>query len=418
MRHVLVYLFGTFFWIAIGWSQNMIDARYLGMAGSNAAIAEGAEIANGNPALLALPRDFAFELHLLSLHLAASNNSFSLHDYNQYFTTGDSLTSGDIDYLLGRIPEDGYQAYSLGEAKAFSFYARPFLLSITGMGTGRVTIPKNYFELPFRGNADGKDYYFDSIEGLGWAAASVNFSIGFPMTKYFGELFDFASVGISGKYITGLEYAEVLESSGKVVTEDNYISMEESIRLMTSEGGGGFSFDIGAFATYRKKWSFSLHVVNFAGGINWNKNNTIYDYTYTIDTLQINQADSLESVEIDTSYAVGGFHTGLPRVLNLAAAYQYRPNLIFTVNWIQGLNSEMNNTTRPYLSVGTEYHPIPLLPLRAGLGLGGYYGMVLGLGMGLDLKYFQLNVSYQNHNFRWFSHAKSMDLAVSAQFRF
>ena len=419
MKQFSFIFFGIVLSVALVWAQGMVDARYLGMAESSIAIAEGAEIANGNPALLAVPHDFSFELHLISLHAMAHNNSFSLNDYNRYFTTGDSLTSQDIDDLLGKIPTSGYQAFSLGEAKALSFYFKSLLFSITGMGSGKVTIPKAYFELPFRGNANGKDYFFDSISGLGWAAASLNFSIGFPMTQYFGGIFDFASVGVTGKYITGIEYARILESSGQLITEDDYISVEESIRLLTSEGGKGFSFDMGAFATFRQKWAFSFHVINLLGGINWNKNNTIYFYQYQIDTIQANNLDSLDAYtqEVDTSYAAGGFHTGIPQVLNFALAYQLRPNLTLTAAWMQGLNNEMNNTTRPYVAVGTEYRPLPLLPLRAGLGVGGRFGMVLGLGFGVDLKYFQLNLSYLNHNFKWFYNSKSMDLAISAQFR-
>jgi hypothetical protein len=127
---------------------------------------------------------------------------------------------------------------------------------------------------------------------------------------------------------------------------------------------------------------------------------------------------NVSEAKIDTSYEISNFKTALPRSLTFSAAYYYMPNLVFTATYRQGLNKSMKNITTPLFSVGTEYKPISVLPLRAGIALGGRSGFALGLGFGIDVKYWQLNVGYLNHNFRWFYGASSVDLAVSSSIRF
>jgi hypothetical protein len=97
----------------VNFAQTLFDARRLSMAGSNIAITEGSEYFGANPATLAYPRHFNFELHLASAHAMINNNSYSLNEYDKYFTTGDSLSSSDINDLLSNIPESGLKGRSI-----------------------------------------------------------------------------------------------------------------------------------------------------------------------------------------------------------------------------------------------------------------------------------------------------------------
>lgn len=401
--------------------QQWFDARSLGMAGSNGAITEGVEHIGGNPATLAVPTDFGFELHLLSAHLMISNNSYSLKEYDRYFTSGDSLSAADIDKLMGYIPESGLRADFLFGLKTFSFYARPFSLSLTGMGSGFLNLPKDPLQMPFYGNKDIKEYRLDDLDGEFWGAGAFNFSIGFPLIQlstWLEENFDFFSAGISAKYLAGFQYAKINTSTGRLLTTDTNIVADGHLESIRSEGGSGLGIDVGFLANYQKQWTFSLSFNNLLGGINWNKNNELMLYEFQIDSFNFNTKDTLVSEETDTSYSTGDFHTPLPRSVTLAAAYEYWPNLIFTAAWRQGLNSSLDNTTTPLVALGTEYSPVPVVPLRAGFAVGGKNGFAVGLGFGIDLKYWQLNFGYLNHNFRWFRSARSIELAVSTQFRF
>ncbi len=399
-------------------AQNLTDARSLGMAGSNIAITEGVEHVGGNPATLALHRDFNFEFHLLSARVMVKNNSFSLKDYDNYFTTGDSLSDSEIDALLGSIPDEGLRADALFGVKTFSFYARPFSLTFAGIGNGYVNLPKSPFELPFYGNTNRDEYNFDDLDGEGWAAGAVNFSIAFPVTQWAPDFLDYAAVGVSAKYLIGLMYGKTRNATGSLRTLDTGILADGSMEVLHSEGGRGFGMDLGFLAGYREKWTFSLDFANLFGSINWTENNEIELFQFHSDTIRLNSPDSAEFNDSDTSFATGSFTTGLPRTMRMAAAYQFRPNLIFTAAWRQGLNEKLGNTTTPRISFGTEYKPVSVIPLRAGFALGGDNGFALGLGMGIDLKFWQLNLAYLNHNFRWFRAARSVELALSTQFRF
>jgi hypothetical protein len=140
---------------------------------------------------------------------------------------------------------------------------------------------------------------------------------------------------------------------------------------------------------------------------------------YESDSLfRFEDIGDLAEAKLDTTYIIGNFKTALPRTATFAAGYYLRPNLVLTGTFRQGLNKALGNTTTPRISVGTEYKPIPVIPLRAGIALGGDSGFALGLGIGVDAKIWQLNIGYLNHNFRWFNGARSVDLAVSTQFRF
>ncbi|MBD3179142.1 MAG: hypothetical protein GF417_05835, partial [Candidatus Latescibacteria bacterium] len=71
---------------AVAAAQNILDGRCLGMAGSNGAAALGLEYLGRNPAVLASQKDYSLEIIPVSARLKVSNNSFSLKDYDRYFT--------------------------------------------------------------------------------------------------------------------------------------------------------------------------------------------------------------------------------------------------------------------------------------------------------------------------------------------
>jgi hypothetical protein len=400
-------------------AQMVFDAKRLSMAGSNIAITEGNEYFGANPATLAQIRDFNFELHLVSAHFMVNNNSYSLKEYDKYFTNGDSLTSKDIEDLLSTMPEKGLKGnFNLG-AKALSFYARPFSISLGGIGNGFLNIPKDVFNFPFLGNTVVREHSFDNLEGEAWSAALVEFAIGFPITQWTPSQFDFASVGLSARYLVGIEYANIENASGSIFTTDDYLLANAHAETRRSSGGSGYGIDLGILGVYEENWTFSLHFNNILGSMYWNKGNELSIVDFRSDSLlRLEDLEELAVVDEDTTFPIGDFRTGLSRAVTLAAAYQFQPNLVLTAAFRQGLNKSLGNTTDPHFSLGAEYTPVHFLPLRGGFAIGGESNFTLGLGLGVDLKYWQLNLAYLNHNFRWFRGARSMDLALSMLFRF
>ncbi len=398
-------------------AQDLLDARSVGMAFSNTAITEGLEHIGGNPATLAVPQNFNFEMNLISVRAMIKNNGLSMNFYNKYFTTGDSLTSHDVDDLLSQIPDQGLRTDALVNLMPISFYSRYFSLSFQGMGNAYVNIPKSPLTLPFKGNRDGNEYTLDDLKGEAWAAAAATFSLGLPLTKYVDDQLEFFSAGLSLKYIRGFQYAKIQEAQGGLFTYDTYILANGYMEQLHSAGGSGFGLDAGVLAK-SGDWTLSLNVTNALGSIRWNTENELQVMEFSSDTLRLNKMDDLETSDTDTTYPAGSFSTALPRNLTIAGAYQLRHNVVVTAAYRQGLNKSLGNYTRPLLAVGTEYKPISVFPLRMGFNAGGNNGFSLGLGMGIDLKYWQLNLAYLNHNMRWFNSSRSMELAVTSRFRF
>jgi hypothetical protein len=399
-------------------AQDLADARSLAMAGSNIAITEGAEHIGGNPATLAVRRDFNFELQLVSARLMIKNNSLSIKDYDRYFTTGDSLTQQDIDYLFGNIPEEGLAGDFNFGVRTLAFYTYPFSITLAGVGDGYTNIPKDPLEIPFYGNVENKAYNMDDMDGEAWAGATINVGFAYPISQWIPTNFDFLSAGIAAKYIRGIEYAKIENASGRFITTDQYILADSKLDIKQSHGGSGYGIDLGVLGIYEEHWTFSFHIKNILGGVRWNKDNEIQHSSVYSDTIRVNDLDKLTHTEIDTTYPADVFTTQLPRVANFAVALQYMPNLVITASWRQGLNKTLGNTIKPAISAGVEYKPIPQIPLRGGITVGGDNAFGLGLGIGFDLKYWQLNLGYLNHNFRWFRNARSVDLALTMQVRF
>ena len=57
----------------------------------------------------------------------------------------------------------------------------------------------------------------------------------------------------------------------------------------------------------------------------------------------------------------------------------------------------MGYTDKTMFSAGAQFNPIGILPLRAGMTLGGKWGFLFGMGFGLRAGIFQMDLSYSMH---------------------
>ncbi len=396
-----------------GWAsaQNMMKARYLGMAGSNGAAAEGLEFLGGNPAALASVKDYSLELVPLSARLKVGNNSFSLNDYRKYFTSGEALSGEDKDYILSLIPDDGLLLDAVGGLEAVSFAFSSVGFAVAAEGNGVMNLPGETAEFLFYGNTRSGDIRFDELEIDGWGGITVNMAFAARLSDdMFGAL-DRLTAGINLKYIRGLAHAELIRAEGGVFTTDRYILADGLVNFRTSEGGDGFGADIGFAASAGSDWDFSLSLNNIMGSINWGSGNKMHIYQYQSDSLSVGG-------EVDTTFSIGDYHTALSRSVTLATAFRPGERLLITAAWRQGINESMGGTSRPRVSAGAEYSIFRFLPLRGGLAFGGRDDLALGLGIGLVVKGFRMDIGYLNHSFDWFDNARSVDLAFTTRLRF
>jgi len=399
-------------------AQNMLEARSLGMAGSNAAAATGLEYLGGNPAFLAFGKEYSFELVPFSARLKVSNNSFSLDDYRRYFTSGADLSEDDKDYIYSRIPDDGLIIDAAGGLEAVSFSFRSVGFALVAEGNGVMDLPRQTAEFLFYGNTRSDRISFNELETDGWGGITVNMAFSGQLSDdMFGAL-DRLSAGINLKYIRGLACAELIRAEGGVLTTDQYILADGLVNFRTSEGGNGFGADIGFAASAGSDWKFSLSLNNILGSIKWTGENKMHIYQYQSDSLSTGGDESFDYSEHDTTFSTGAYHTALSRSVTLAAAFRQGEKLLITAAWRQGINESLGGTFRPRFSLGAEYSLLRQLPLRGGLSFGGRDNLALGLGIGLVIRGFRMDIGYLNHSFGWFNSARSVDLAFTTRLRF
>lgn len=409
-------------------AQQTIDARGTAMAFSNAADTRGLEQVGLNPATLALRNVYRFEFNILSINAAVRNNSFSKTQYDKYFTTGRLLNEGDKNDILNSIPDGGLRGDVYARVNSLAFYMPYFSMSLAFMGNAFAKLPAELPELLFNGNGDeGRQYKVGDMDGDGWGGIGILISGAYPVFEGDKYWWNSIAVGATAKLISGLGVYEIVNSEGTLYNFDRsqdryYARLEQDFEARTAEGGKGIGFDFGAVGKFQEKWTFGISLLNIFGSIRWSRSPEKHVISIIADSLAISETfvETPDSVvaNTDTSYSIGKFTTGLPKVLDLAAAYQISPNVMLTGEYEQGLTKSIAGTTTPRFAVGAEYTQVPVLPVRAGLSLGGRFGTSLALGFGVSLKNWILDLAYIAYGGVFPSSSKGISLAFTTRLRF
>jgi hypothetical protein len=410
--------------------QQTIDARGTAMAFSNAADTRGLEQVGLNPATLALPHPYRFEFNIISLTASARNNSFSKSQYDKYFTTGRFLDEDDKNDILSSIPDDGLRGDFSVRANTLAFYMPYFSLSLAGLGNGFAKLPSDLPELAFGGNTEeGRTYQIGDMDGDGWGGLEVLLSGAYPVYPGDEDWWNNIAIGATMKFIAGLAAFEITESDGKLINYDRsqnryYATIDQKFEARTSEGGRGIGLDFGAVAKFQKRWTFGLTFLNVFGSINWTGTTEKHLISLIADSLAISETftETPDSVvmDTDTTFAIGEFSTGLPKVLDLGAAYQALPYLLVTAEYEQGLTKSMAGTTTPRFAIGAEYIPpqFPYTPIRTGFSIGGRFGSSFAFGFGVNFRNWILDLAYIGYGGIFPGSAKGLSLAATTRLRF
>ena len=417
-------IFGIILLMLTATGQQLIDARGTAMAFSNSAATRGLESAGLNPATLALPHWAHFELNLLSMNVSVANNSFNQGLYNRYFTTGDSLSGEDKTALLNAIPAAGLEGRFAARVNTLAFYLPNFSLSLTGIGNGSVNLPKEIAELALMGNDDlGRVYDFSQADAVGWGGLAVQ--VGFAKRFDFQEdgLFDLMTVGVTGKYLSGLGYFEVMRSQAQFYNADETnlaFRLDGEFEARSARGGSGVAMDIGMVMHKNNKLSVSLAILNTFGSIRWNAQTEAMLYSIHADSLTLSSNGVEDSLIVtrDSSYAIGEFSTRLPLVFDVGVAYYPLKPLLLTAAIEKSFSDNLGGSKAFRLAMGMELNILPFLPLRSGISLGGINGTSVAFGMGLNLHFWYLDVAMVNHGGLSSGSSRGMTLAMTTRFRF
>jgi hypothetical protein len=389
------------------------DAVSMGMGGAYGAVARGVNAIPWNPANLALPRTGWLEINVIGLNLNIANSTMTIDNYERYLTTAGhngEWTDQDKKDILDLIPDDGFDANGELNANALGVAFGPFGVSAQFIGQAQGIVPKAPFELMLQGNIS-TNYTFDDLDADGFSAVKISFSAAHAIK--WKRYFDVFAVGANLSYYSALGYGEVTESRGGLYTGVEYVAADVYLSQRTADRGSGFGMDIGAAGVINKKLSLSLSLQNILGSFSWNDGTQQHVQTFLIDSAKYVDDFEIDPVQTDTSFDIDGFTTRLPVVFHMGAAYQLRKNVTVALDVEQAFSSGMGYSNQAKISVGTEYRPIEVIPLRAGFTYGGKWGFALGLGFGFHMKALHFDFAYNMHRALWPGYAKGMSGAVN-----
>lgn len=336
----------------------------------------------------------------------------------------------------------------------------------------RATVPNSFVLFALNGNAPGSNFSWNNISSKAWWYRSYNadFAMSLPnpivIPKDIAKNFN---VGIGVKYVTGIAYASAQSNNSYLQTDSaNYafnvglgfnglragiLSNEISKAMKSNVGdtvtnfnpfspaGSGFGFDLGGSARILDFIKVGASFTDI-GSISWTKNTirTSGDTSFTFNGFSPAEAgvpnatsnvDSLNNAFKNffknRDSVSSGFTTPLPTRFNLGAAVSMDEvfpsipgQLTLAVDYHQGLNNSLGNSTVPELDFGAEWKPVGVLPIRTGVGFGGAYGFRWALGIGIDMPFWDIDLGVGTFNdVVAFNSAKNLSVTLSfLKFRF
>jgi len=396
------------------------NAVGLGMGNAFGAVARGVDAFAWNPANLALKYENRMEINLVGFNFSAANSSLSIDDYKRYFTEaghGGHWDEQEIEELLALIPEEGLDANGDVQANVLGLLFGRFGLSVQGIGKAIGIIPKSVIELSLRGNEEQfKEFSFKDFAGDGFSAVKFSLSLSqpIPVKKFFDEF----GVGLNINYYNGLAMAEVTRAEGSFVTTNDAIISTMDVVNRTGQGGSGFGFDLGAAGKIEDDWTVSMVLRNMFAGITWTQQLEENRATFVVDTIRIGDFGELDSLVETSTYSIEEFKTSLPLVFHFGIAHNLRDNLTLALDLEQAFEDKLGYSDKAQIAVGVEYVPTPIVPLRAGMSFGGKYKYLFGLGMGLHLGFFHLDLAYAMHQAMWPTKSTGYSAAANVKFVF
>jgi hypothetical protein len=362
------------------------DARALAMGGAQTAAARGLAAAAANPALLAFSSGVTVGLAGVTVDL--HNNALTLGRYNE--VSGQTLSQAQKERLLADIPPTGFRLDAVATARGLGLQRGRLALTSGVISAGSGNLDRDVFDLVLFGNPPDQTVRFDDSWGEGHAIGKISLSWGQRVAAGpYGRL----AVGATVSYLKGLYAVQIDEARGSVSTLLTEIDGEAYLSALLAEGGDGHGVDLGAAWQAPGGWTLGLALANATSRVAWR--GKVERTEYRVTASQINLLnDDLDAgiVASDTTYAVAGHTSNLPRILRLGAAHD-GGRLMVTADYVQGFGAHAGASTRPRLNLGTEWRPRGWLLPRAGMSLGGSLGTGVAGGFGLRLAAWRLDLA-------------------------
>jgi hypothetical protein len=192
-------------------------------------------------------------------------------------------------------------------------------------------------------------------------------------------------------FLTKLSGSDVLLADSGKKTPDF-----KNFNPFQDPAGKGVGFDLGLNGEVMEGLRVGVSITDI-GKISWNQNlvETYGSSSLSVtDPFNLPAQDSLKNGFKGYNRPGQPFTTPLPTRFRLGASFDskkmpvlhYLPGTwLWEIDYNQGFNNSLGNSTIPRLSIGTEWRIIPVLPLRTGISIGGGDQFRWAFGLGLDV---------------------------------
>lgn len=378
------------------------EVASLGLAGAYSLQARGTDAPDWNPAQLAW--DQRADLRLFGLQARASNNSFTLSDYNRWI--GKEWSEADKRRILGRISGATLDGTVRAAAEGPEAAAAGFALTVENRLETAVRVPRRYARLLLFGNTPGEDFDLGGTEGkaLAWSEARLSYGrevlrtrvpalrlAGVQVVPEVGDSTALA-LGASVKYLRGWGYAELTQARGSFLTTSQGAVGEARFTARTAAGGSGYGLDVGAEARAERGWRVALQVQDLLTVITWDRQPRRHESAALADSIALKNLEhgSDPVTRESSSTPIPPFRASLPPAVTLAVGREWRRT--FAEADLRQVFARVGGGG-PRLAVGLNHSIWSWLDARLGAAGGGPEGATDSAGLGLRLWKVRLDLS-------------------------
>jgi len=301
-------------------------------------------------------------------------------------------------------------------------------------GEAEVTAPQKLAQLAFKGItldqvAEGEVYDLSEVSGKGGVYSGGGLSASFSLAEYMELPIEDIVVGVSGRYLYGLAYAETdLQGTIEVGEQDGVTSVMGrgiDLAILHSKGGQGWAFDAGIAAQIDARLAVSASVENI-GQITWTDVTRERRYIEG-ETELLRLGWNSETNEFEFEFADDGelledkssaddITWKLPMRVRVGVTYAFDQQVT--------LRGSVRHTVYESGSSDTlfggqiEYRPLPFVPLTVGASYSAQANLGLEAGVGLRFDHFQAQLAAKNLQSLVMKAGRGLGLAVTMGLNF
>ncbi|MCF8242730.1 MAG: DUF5723 family protein [Melioribacteraceae bacterium] len=456
-------------------SSGVVDPISAGMANTYTSNSRGVYALGKNPANLMFGENYELEfatvLPVPNFYFLGGADFMTIGDFNYFFggvedpatgnTVGRYLDQADKDRLRSLFESGGI--ITMGASIPYLqvlYRADPdigaFAFSISDNFSMYVDFPEGIIDLMLEGNPIGEEYSFDGSVFRGNWIREYSLSYARDFNELFGDTFEKFSAGVTLKILSGIamiDYDEInttvrtlekniieVESNtlGHASFSDDFginydfdssgVEKESNMGAFPSTAGSGVGFGFGFTAQVDESWTVALAMTEI-GSITWSSNVAEYSSSGTSRFEDITDEAARDSI-VDklkgSGKVVDEISTTLPTTLRMGATFQLHNaiegipgTMAVSVDYNQGFNNRARNSTKPRVSLGVEWRPWDIWPIRTGVSFGGRDGASWAFGTGIDAGMFEFNFgAFHFSNLLAANNATQFSLSLGTRWRF